>query len=369
MTRSLAWATLIIGTLLTACTGERGIAPSSQAAEGVGVLPKLMLEKTLDGMDTLGLSSIFALGPQGDLVFETLREPTVLFMVPVDGSRGSGFAARGEGPGEMLDAMPYAVTESEVVTMDASSRRLSIWSHDGELRRSRQIRSADFIELIPIGDGRYLMDRVNGDGFSVATFNDRTGAVDPLVPSSDSFVATNAPTVGEALKNRLAIGRWHGGVIVANRLTYQLALYDWEGRQRGLIGGPGKLRYPDPEELDRWMTAWIAAGRPGRQPDDRRRAEMASTPMPWFSSRVRQDDHGRIWLMRSVGDSARIDIYHGEQFVGHVLLPCSMMPDRWDLNGTWMAVACVPPSAGEANGPIVKLYRVYYPDISDTLSH
>lgn len=358
--RCARWLGCILA-LSTACSlqaPERDQPPRS--GQVTLALPSLLLDTVTNNPagDDLRLGSPIAVGPQGDLLFSTPRfDPVIQLLLRADRTRLE-FARRGDGPGEARSPTPTFVSDSEVVVLDGSLSRITRWSRHGEFKRSTRLRRPVGNPIAHLSEGQWLGSGLSHDGFSLLAIDDHTGSISEIVPPSDSFIAAHFPDERSVVRNRPALGAWSGGLALGDTRAYAIALYDWSGRRVTVIHPPVGPNLPTEDQVQDRFLQWQRSGRPGGLSDVERLKEIRTTPMPWFANRVRVDSKGRMWVVGTTGDSVFADLYAADHPLGRLQIPCRRTGGRWDLNGSWFAIVCLPDDERSDADAVVKLFRL-----------
>ena len=293
-------------------------------------------------------------GPAGQLLFSSPRDARVLTLRFRSGHFVT-FGPLGDGPGEIRDPLGYLVDDSSVVILDRSNLRLSSWSFDGTLLNEVKLDIPISPEVVPIGGNRWLLPGAIRDRVRVAILDGTTGTLSEISLAHDSFVQAHWGNPRLAAQNPPALGRWSGGILVGDRMSYSLAFYDWNGSRIQVWDEGRGLNQPGPDALQRIVRERELTGRPL---SPAAKAALAREPQPWFSRRIRTDESGRTWLVGESNDSAYADVYSGTSFVGHLALPCLDIGPFWDLNGDWLAVVCTPDDSNATVDAVVKLFEI-----------
>lgn len=249
------------------------------------------------------------------------------------------------------------VSDSELVAL-VSGTQLSFWSDRGEFRRMTVLDRVMGNPIAFLGSHAWLGYGVSSSGLHILESDDRSGTVRELVPPTDSFLAAHFPDPQSILRNLPALGPWRGGIAVGDRRSYAIALYDDTGRRVTVIAPGVGRNLPSDAEIADLISAWRRAGRPGGQSESAMRREFASTARPWFSNRIRMDGVGRMWVVGTHLDSVFADLFVDEHHIGRILLPCVGTGGRWDLNGEWLAIVCLPDEPDADVDAMVKLFRI-----------
>jgi hypothetical protein len=362
--RALGTALLIAS---SACGGDHAPPVAVSAQPLANDVPRLTLVSTTSDLAAAPRSTYSAIrvGPHGDvLMAEMPGENGILRIVDSTGRLRVTFGRRGEGPGEARGPTPLALTDSSVLAFDTRTLRLSEWDSSG---RILGMVSSD-IPVVPVAetpDGRWI---AAGSSRGMAPVLLDAGTLQPhkLLSSSDSFYQRLRPPAYDIRSNLPpTLGVWDGGFIVGNGSSYQLALYDWQWKLRHVLSRSLPANLPTVNyvnnTVDQLRNSVDGQGR-RRSPGDLARiaSRTAKQGRAWFShlSPLGLDDHGRIWVAGPEGDSAYVDVFNAERFLGRLHLPCQEFDSRWAMQGRWLAMVCAPDNPEFPGDAVVKLFRL-----------
>lgn len=298
--------------------------------------------------------STVLVGPDGQVLFSSPRDAEVMTLRFRSGQFVT-FGPLGDGPGEIRDPLGYQVGDSSVVVLDRSNRRLSFWSMDGELLDEKQVDIPISPEVVPIGGNRWLLPGAIRDRVRVAILDGATGKLSEISLANDSFVNAHWGNPRLAAQNPPALGKWSGGFLIGNRMTYSIAFFDWNGSRIQVLDEGRGLNQPGPDAIQRIVRERELTGRPL---SPAAKAALGREAQPWFSRRVRADGSGRTWLIGESNDSAYADVYADTRLIGRLALPCQDIGPFWDLTGNWLAVVCAPDDSTATVDAVVKLFEI-----------
>jgi hypothetical protein len=244
--------------------------------------------------------------------------------------------------------IPLLVHDTMVVGYDLATQRLMFYDRTS-MRITREMRPE--LPVVPFmrGPEGTLLARRSDRGVDLPVLVDLSrGRVRNILAPSDSFriamFADDDQYEGGAL-NTTVIGRWAGGVVLANGMTYRLGQYDAAGVLRHRIDRGTAPRKLTPTEVELELTR-LAETPMGRTPERlaRVRERLEATPTRWFTQlgAPRNDGEGRLWVMVEHGDSTLADLYAGAELIGRTRVDCPGFSGRWDLTGEWLVMLCVP---------------------------
>jgi hypothetical protein len=312
------------------------------------------------------LSAVVA-GPHGEVLALPVDGTEGSFVVLADGAPARFYGAPGEGPGELRIPQPLIVDDTAVVGYDLGTRRIMVFDRaSGAVRR--EFRPRD--RVVPYFRGP--------PGTVVATRTDRgvtlpalvdlaTGRVREGIPPDDT--TSIALFAGEADRpgyegNVAVVGRWSGGTLVANGMTYRLVRYDATGQVAGRIDRGRAPRRLSAREVEQELGR--LRGTPmGSTPErlEAARLRLARAPQRWFThlSGPREDGRGRLWVMVEHGDSTVADVFAADTLLGSLRVDCPGYAGRWDLVGEWLVMLCTPADTTMLADAEVRRYRIVEP--------
>jgi hypothetical protein len=244
--------------------------------------------------------------------------------------------------------MPLLVHDTVVVGYDLGTQRLMVYDRPST-RIRREFRAPSPVVPFMRGPGTTLLASQSDRGVELPVLIDiGSGRVRQVIAPSDSYrvaMFADDDRYPGGSYNTTVIGRWSGGVVLANGMTYRLGLYDDRGVLHHRIDrnlAPRQLTRGEIElELSRLVNTPM-----GRTPERlaRARERLEATPTRWFNhlGAPRSDSQQRLWVVLAQGDSTSADVYAGEQLLGRLLLECPGFSGRWDLVGEWLVMLCVP---------------------------
>lgn len=323
-------------------------------------LPSLQLTRTTNNpayADVVRYSTI-AVGPSGQLLFTSPREAQTITVLSPDG-RSTSFGARGDGPGEIRDPQVYQLTDSTATILDRANSRLSRWSLDGGVLDEQRINLPPLSPVVtPIADDRWLVSTTANTGIRLTILHRDGGRLEDIDVSADSFVRLRWSDPRQVGENPPALGVWPNGFILADTRTYSLGFFDWRATRLAVVEQDSGENHLGPEAADR-LVAELALT--GRRLSPAARSRLVSQARPWFSRTIRHDRFGRTWLVGEIGNSAYADVYALTERLGRLMIPCTAIGPRWDLNGDWLAVICEPDDPDAVDDAVVKLFRIVEP--------
>jgi hypothetical protein len=312
------------------------------------------------------LSAVVA-GPSGEVLALPVDDTEGSFVVLADGVPPRYFGAPGEGPGELRIPQPLIVDDTAVVGYDLGTRRLMVFDRaSGEVRR--EFRPRDRVVPYFRGpDGTVVATRLDRGVTLPALVDLATGRVREGVPPDDT--SSIALFAGEELLpgyegNVPVVGRWGGGTLLANGMTYRLVRYDGSGQVAGRIDrdwSPRRLSAREVEEEVARLRGTPMGSTPARLQAARLRLERV--PQRWFThlSGPREDGHGRLWVIVEHGDSTVADVYADDRLLGSLRVECPGYAGRWDLVGEWLVLLCTPADPSALADAEVRRYRIVEP--------
>jgi hypothetical protein len=335
-------------------------------------LPGLRLHHVSHAIDASPsyLDGGFRIGPQGTVVNQYDGGDGKLFSIlDSTGKVVRRFGAIGDGPGEMRGGGLADVSDSAIIVSDENHSRLNRFRLDGHLLESVRT-DQPLIARVAVSDHEVLVLLPTSRAYIPALASVTDGSIRQLVPGTDSFIqssfATRTFVNRGVISSRVPVlGRWPGGFIVADGWEYRLALYDWTGRLRRVLGRDlDRPRLSDARVARLLAEELPFASRRGQMtgPDtEQLRAEIAARRQPYFPHArlaLGLDGQGRIWVVGIEADSAFADIFNQDRFVGRIGLPCSGFSGGWSLHGSWLALACAPDDPAFDGDAVFKVFRI-----------
>ncbi len=285
-------------------------------------------------------------------------------LILIAGDTVRRYGSPGEGPGEMRMAQPMLADDSLVVAFDLATRRVMVFDRaSGHIRR--EFRPDQPVIPVLRGSGRTLIaSRFEAGVESPSVLDLSSGRVRPAISAADSYrveLFSGDDEMPGGSINTAVLGRWSGGVLLANGMTYRIGLYDRDGRlahriERNLA--PRQLTESEIElEMSRLEGTPMARS---RQRLDRIRDQLGSTPIRWFTHRSppRDDGKGRLWVMLQHGDSTTADLYSAGEPIGQLRLDCPGFGGQWDLSGDWLVLLCFPVDPESLADAEVRRWRI-----------
>lgn len=305
-----------------------------------------------------------AIGESGRVLAPTDRSgPDALAVIDTTGHVALTFGKLGPGPGELRWSAPIDIDAKGFVVFDMSQMKLV--SFDATGTDPKEIRPANhgMVQVRTLlDDSTALVAVPDPEGGPVpATMSLLSGEVHTLVASSDSFLQTFR---GDPTKQMLfTLGRWAGGAVIGNKMTYDLAFFDRQGRRVNLITPAVERPVLTAAEADRTLESLSSA--PGRKPLtgadlDRARAKLMSEEQPFFSHipTPTTDEQGRLWILGEVGDSGYADLFGRRGYLGRIPLPCPGFESTWAVRGHWLALACATTDSLSTAPGVLKIFRI-----------
>jgi len=353
---------------VSGCLGDPRLAHAEASSLSLSTeLPRVVLMSTTRELAAAPRSTFSAIrvGAHGEVLMAELPgERGILRIVDSTGHLRLSFGRQGEGPGEARGPLPLAVTDSSVLAFDLGTLRLSRWDAQGHIRGMLSSNMMVFPHAQAL-DGRWIAAGSSSTKAPVE-LDPRTLLARRLLSPNDSFYRRLRPPPNDPhFHLPPVLGVWEQGFIVANGATYRLGLYDWNGQlrhvlSRSLPANSPTLQYVS-NQVEQVRASQGANGR-RRSPAEleRIRSRASRTPRDWFShvSPLGLDQRGRIWVAGPEGDSAFVDVFNTERFLGRIHLPCRDFTHRWAMQGHWLAMVCAPDDEAFQGDAVVKLFRV-----------
>lgn len=274
------------------------------------------------------------------------------------------YGSRGEGPGEMRMAQPLLVDDSLVMAFDLSSRRVMIYDRVSTAIR-REVRPSQPVIPILRGHGNTLIaSRFERGIESPAVVDLLSGRTRSVLSPADSFriqlFAGDEAMPGGSV-NTSVLGRWAGGVLLGNGMTYRIGLYGADGELRHRIERDLAPRRLTETEIELQMSR-LQQSPMARSPDrlKRIRQQLEALPVRWFTHRgpPRDDGNGRLWVLLQHGDSTSADLYAGDRQLGHLRIDCPGFGGQWDVSGEWLVLLCFPADPDAISDAEVRRWRI-----------
>jgi hypothetical protein len=309
--------------------------------------------------------SAVAVGEDGAvLVLPGNASESSLHLVGAPDGRLRRYGSLGEGPGEMRMPFPLLVHDTAVIGYDLATQRVMIYDR-ATTRIAREFRPE--LPIVPFmrGPGAALLGSRFDRGVELPMLVDLgSGRVREVIAASDSYriaLFTGDDRYPGGSLNTTVIGRWSGGVVLANGMTYRIGLYDERGTLRYRIDRNIAPRQLTPSEIELELSR-LANTPIGRTPERlaRARDRLEATPTRWFTQHgaPRSDRRDRLWVMVEHGDSTMADVYGGDQLLGTTRLDCPGFSGRWDLVGDWLVLLCVPQDPAAEHDAEVRRWRI-----------
>ncbi len=319
-------------------------------------LPVLQVIETIDsaGGGFFVEHSTVGIGPNGDLAAPTPFGQRPMISRPLGGPAIS-FGTFGEGPEEFRFPLIYEVTDSTIIVFDRGSSRLSEWSMSGQLVSERRIRAPSSSNVVPLSGRGWLIAEPRQEGLRLVLVDRLTGTGAVIAPSDDSLVRAHWANARMVATNPPALGAWPGGIVVAQRNTYEVAFYNHAGDLVGIARPEDEPNVLGPEgiaALERNLATL------GRTLSPSRRATLASEARPWIRAQIRSDQAGRTWALGQRGDDAFFDVFAGPAYLGRIALDCPLLGSRWDLSGQWIAVICAPEDPSSSFDSQIRILKI-----------
>lgn len=258
--------------------------------------------------------------------------------------------AMGEGPGEVRIPAPLFLDESELRVVDMAGMRVTSWSLLGDSVAVTQL-SEMILPQIEQG-GRWVGVEPTREGtFVPVSASDRSDPDWQPIPRTDPLV-DSLLTAADGRGQKPGLGLWSHGFIIADGVSYRIAVLDSTGRvvRRHSRTLPPNL--PSDVEVERELTRLRGLRTAGRPRYDAAKLgaiadSLHTTPRPWFewhpgSSVAAIDAADRLWLPITRGDSVALDVFDQDGFVGRHEIACPAFWGSWALNGHWLALVCAP---------------------------
>lgn len=358
--RTVRWGA--VGLLAAGCGAADGAPrlPATTQRTAPATMPVLTLvaQSTDESAALRSPASALRVGHHGQVLF--LNVPLtegLLRVMDTTGQRRRRIGAFGEGPGEARMPLPLDITDSTIEAFDLATRRMTVWDTGGRLRETSSPLTQ--IPQVRTPDGRWVAIEGGTAGWNVSLLDLGQGVGHRISAATDTMFRTMFPATDDPrARPAPVLGLWDGGYVIANGTTYRLALYDWHGALRHLIGRDLPPNLPSDSAVESAMRQWRHAG--GRGDEAQVRARIARTPSPWFSAvaPLGLDVQGRIWVVVQQGDSVFADLFAPTGFLGRIPVPCPRFAGRWALAERWIAMACAPDDPTFPGEGIVKLFRI-----------
>lgn len=277
------------------------------------------------------------------------------------------YGRRGEGPGEMRMGVPILVDDTTVIGFDLASRRLQVFDRaSGALRREVRPTQAAIPFLRGQG-GSLIASHFEAGIESPALVDLRTGRVRHIVSPADTYriaLFRDDEQMPGGSANTAVVGRWAGGVVLANGMTYRLGLYGASGELVHVIERNLPPRMLTQAEIELEMSR-LAMSPMGRSPARlaRAREQLGKLPVRWFTHAgpPRDDGHGRLWVVLQHGDSTAADLYVGGDQIGHLTIDCPGFGGQWDVSGEWLVLLCFPRDPAAEGDAEIRRWRIVEP--------
>lgn len=348
---------VLVGFAMIGC-GREEHQGAALAGEASASLPELVAVSTINNPVTgdVGHYSRTAIGGDGTLLLYSRMSDTVFVLVSSEGQFIGSFGREGEGPGEVRQAVPVSLSDTLVTVLDRGNYRLAFWRPNGQYLSSQRLEHGGVFDVVPTPENGWLIVRAGASGLLLERLAHR-GGPQSIVLSDGDFV-DRWGSAEQTVTNRPAIGTWPGGLVIADPMSAELALFTMDGRLVKSVTNRSGRRLPSQEDIDKMIDEWITDGRPGQLPEIDRRRAFSSTPIPWYLSVARQDREGRTWFIGSRGDSGVATIYSDSTYLGELVFACQNIGPSWDLNATWLSVVCSPPVEDSLSDAVVRIFRI-----------
>lgn len=311
------------------------------------VMPTLVEAPMPSGLDNAWSEySAVVVGDGGEVMMSDPETRGGSVMVVADGEVRS-YGRPGEGPGEMRMAHPLLVNDSSVVVFDIATQRIMVFDRSsGDI--ARELRPTLQVQPIVRGNGNTLIaSRYESGVASPAVIDLADGRARWLLSQTDAYraemFARDEELVGKTV-NLPVVGRWSGGAVLANGMTYSLGLYSNDGVLRHRIDRNFPPRKLTESEIERQIGQLSQSPMARNSPRlNRIREQLAEEPTRWFThlGPPRDDGQGRLWAVLQHGDSTTADVYSGSDLLGSVTLDCPGFGGQWDVAGDWLVLLCI----------------------------
>ncbi len=354
-----AWGTSLV---LAGCGGP---APAVERDETLAGMPRLEPAPLPSRVRAAGdVLHPVVVGARGEVVVITADREGASFVLLTDDALPRGFGRLGEGPGELRIPQPLLVDDTVLVGYDMSSARVMVFDRvTGAIRREFRPREP-VVPYLRGPDGTLLATRLDRGAELPALIDLASGRVRSGVAPGDT--AAGNLFAGELDRpgyegNAAVIGRWQGGTLVANGMSYRMVLYDGQGRVARRIDRNLPPRRLSAREVERELARLKGTpmgSTPARLDQSRRRLE--TMPERWFThlSAPREDARGRLWVLVEHGDSIVADVYADDTLLGSTPVECPGYAGRWDLRDTWLVLLCEPEDPASLEDAEVRRYRI-----------
>jgi len=268
------------------------------------------------------------------------------------------FSRTGAGPGEVHDAPVLAFDGDRPAIFDMGNSRLSWWDSGGRFVAQSRL-DAPLLIGGPADSGRWIATRLEAQGSLPVTIDAKSGQIHAVIAPDDSFFQAELGRRDGPGGPIGSVGRWDGGVLLANGKDYRIAGYDWQGRRRFVIAPEVGENHYGPRRLDR--TAASLRAMPGRSGSaSKERDRLANKPLQWFSHLAppRLDAEGRSWVVGTKGDSVFADAWWRDRHLGRTMLACEDFPWHWQLAGDRIAMACAAPPEDSVHDRVYRIWRI-----------
>lgn len=352
--------------LLIGCGAER----EPPKAPSVADLPTLTAVATADveGGPDVG-NVILLVGPGGRVLFnpDDRRAFGLIAMLRPGQKTPTRVGGIGNGPGELSFPLPLGFADSTLFVYDAIAALVTEWDDAGQqIRDFPRIGGVRPVVVVP---GRGIVAvRDRAAGVDVYVVDPESGTQRLLVPLTDPTLRAifpDAPDMPRARKPRYVVSAWADGIILGNGATYQMAIYDWNGR---LVGTPRRDLPPNPRtlaELEGFMDI-LHRGQVLRSAADslRLRSQFAVASKEWFLplNPPRVDGRGRLWVVGDLGDVAAADLFEGDRFIGRMPIPCPEFDGRWGLHGDMLVLQCATEDPASVRSVALRWFRIVEKD-------
>ncbi len=273
------------------------------------------------------------------------------------------FGSAGPGPGEMKWSTPIGFDAGGFAAYDMAQMKMVLFDSTGAHREDVRPHDAGLVVARSLlDDSTALVVVPDPQGGSLpGAMSLVSGEIATLIPAADSFIATFRGTPDQQMK--FTPGRWLGGIVVANAMTYDLAFYNWQGELLRVVNHQATRPRLTAREADKTLASLSSA--PGRRPLtgadlERARDRLMNETRPFFSHLATPtiDDQGRLWILGEAGDSGYADVFGRDGFLGRVALSCNGFKSTWALTGHWLALTCAPRDSASTAAGVLKILRI-----------
>ncbi|MFN2317191.1 MAG: hypothetical protein ABR551_04635 [Gemmatimonadales bacterium] len=249
--------------------------------------------------------------------------------------------------------------DSLFAVWDMGAARLSLFRLNGELAEERTFEQTQApLALHPDSlDVRSLQSNGESEWVRISW---RNAGSRRLIAAGDTAFRRAYPeqgTLARPIIRAQAYAAAHGRVVIADGQDNLLLFYTEAGRHLGEALRTLPPVLPGPRLIA--LESLAVASQPVSDGQKRQLLDrFRERPLRHFQ-RIRFDGAGRLWVVRTDGESAVADLYADTVHLGTLEIPCPGFSGQgWDLADRWLAITCVDERPEAISDGTIKLFRI-----------